>query len=149
MDGLDRSLGLSRSARMLVLRPDWLDSVGPSTHPCSRRDPVPEPRPCPCHCLSSPFLSPPHSSSSSSPATKRGNAGRRKMCSYTSSSQPKWPKYGPLPMTACTKCNAPLKRKTCKSDKKGNQGRDYLKCLNEPLMVEGVVRSKFSRSRLL
>ena len=91
----------------------------------------------------------PAHSSSSSPVTKRGNAGRRKMSSYTSSSQLKWPQYGPLPITLYPKCSAPLKRKTCQSDTNGHRGRDYLKCLNEARKVAGEVRSKFSHCCLL
>uniref|UniRef100_A0A453JZD1 Zinc finger GRF-type domain-containing protein n=2 Tax=Aegilops tauschii subsp. strangulata TaxID=200361 RepID=A0A453JZD1_AEGTS len=87
----------------------------------------------PLHCLTLfPFLPPP--CSSSSPAMKHSNAGRREMSSSSSASRPSWPQYGLVPLTRCPDCprKEPLKRLTCVKEDHGNRGREFIKCESRP-----------------
>ncbi|KAE8778160.1 hypothetical protein D1007_48970 [Hordeum vulgare] len=63
------------------------------------------------------------------------------MSSFSSASNPTWPVYGPVSMTRCPDCprTAPLKRLTLKEHKKGDYGREFVKCESRP---EGQILNK-------
>uniref|UniRef100_A0A8I7B8H8 GRF-type domain-containing protein n=1 Tax=Hordeum vulgare subsp. vulgare TaxID=112509 RepID=A0A8I7B8H8_HORVV len=51
--------------------------------------------------------------------------------------QSNWRQYGPVMLTRCPNCPRPepLKRLVTKTDKNGNLGREFVKCLSKPMVI--------------